>query len=444
MNDLRSVGFLAALLTGISAASSAEEVKEVAAFQGKGTQLNWIALSADGSKLAAALSNWRIEKDEKVVTIPGEVHIWDVAAGTRLASIKNPKAEFNYVIFSGDGKTLLTVDHGFPDNGYGRPLSPVKVMVNLRAGRNSAYQAWEVATGKAIGPPISPQGYGEFTTAALSPDGKYLATIYNEGIRSENLSPIKPFLVRELTVWDVRSHKASWKLGGVAHKGRVTWADSLAFSPDGGRLALYMSGSGGPTSERATDRPDRPQDSFKSLKMLSLEGAGTAPSVVFEKSGLSPGVLTWPPDGRTLKVQYERAVESLNPANGEGKAKNLPPFIATGARKAAGRLHPLPPPPPNQDDQPENSRYPQEALSADGSRLAVHYARELEDKRLRENQVVFWDVPVPGCWGSSTSPTSPSPPASHRPGPPATSTWPATPPCGLRSPATAGGLPSAT
>jgi hypothetical protein len=402
-NKLTGPGFAAVILIGFfPLGMRGDEPREIASFQGKGTPLNWVALSPDGTRLAAAATNWIIAKNGKGTTIPGEVVIWDLNGKTQVSSIKEAKANFNHVGFSADGKSLLTVHNGaYTPSGKGN----VQVSVMLRAQAGSAYQVWDVETGKPIGSPVVPSAEGEFTTVALSPDGKYLATVFNEMITDKSF-PTVPFKVREVTVWNMAKMKVEWRLPGFAHKGRVTWMDGLAFSPDGKRLAFSMSGAGGPRTAQAKGRSDRPQESFKPLIMLSLEDGQSVPQVVFEKAEPIFGSLSWSSGGRSLIIRNDRAIERLDPANGEEQDLAFLPWPRERAADQPARKL-LPTAARQQNDQPTDWYESFVTLSADGKRAAAHQYHQSNDRAPRENYVVFWNAQSGAVLGSIRLPGDP-------------------------------------
>ena len=373
---IKGFAFVAAMLAPVfPLVTCRADAPEIASFKGKGTPLNWVALSADGSRVATARVNWTVGKNGKTVIVPAEVAIWDVNGGTQVSTFKGPGADFTYVEFSADGGSLLTVNNGIEISmGSGIKLSAALVARSSRA----AYHVWGVETGKMIGSPVLPPPGGEYTTVALSPDGKYLATVNN---------------AREVTVWDVARKKPSWRLPASTHMNRVT--DSLAFSPDGKRLAVYMSGSGGPSSLGRGASPNR--DLFKSLKMLSLVEGEVVPRVVFEKTGLADGSITWNLGGQALIVRNNRTIQTLDSSTGERREETISilPFLEVVAASLRGVNLPPQPPKMDRDDVPRDGWYEhQVALSADGTRLASHfvYRATIQRQAPRENYVVFWDV----------------------------------------------------
>jgi hypothetical protein len=398
---------------------------ELATFQGKGYRLNWLALSADGSRVAAAAVSSTIGLDGRNNRIPGEVTIWDVQGGNQVSGFKVPGATFARVEFSANGTSLLTT--GLDGRGI------------------SSFQVWDVATGRAIdtlGPP-PPAGY--YTTVALSPDGRYLAAVFNTPVanqmaanqrsvrdldrgplpktRAERLErarskspnrdervfgPLHAWRVSEVTVLDTTSHRVKWRLPGVAHQAdpaasrgsyhnEVTWKDSLAFSPDGKRLALFSWGSRGPTSERAGVQPNLPQGTYKSLKMLSLDDGQRVPRVVYESTVQAEGPIMWPTGGRSLLVSNDRAIVLLDPASGQGQGSAYLPFPQPLAAIRIPGHQPRPPGlvPRGGSDLPSGWFEDHVTLSADGSKAAAYFhCGPFSPNQQRDlgDYVVLWDV----------------------------------------------------
>ena len=147
---------------------------ELAVLKGEGVRVNRLAFSADGSRLAAAMNGW-VEKNGKTVAVPGKANVWDVDNQRQVCVCNGPKADFTHVWMSADGKTVVTADNGMTN------LNPVyHEWSALIAIGTRGYQAWDATTGKAIGSVIAPQSTASFTAAAVSPDGRYLAAVFNE------------------------------------------------------------------------------------------------------------------------------------------------------------------------------------------------------------------------------------------------------------------------
>ncbi len=408
-HQTRAFGLAGAMFCCVFVAEGhAFDMPEMVALKGNGRPLNWLAVSPDGTRVAGASVNVIIGTDGKVVTIPGEITVWDVGSGTKLSSFREARANFTYLEFSADGKSLLTVN-----NGFGQSEGLVKLIEKRSVGPLGSYEVWDVASGKRIGAPLSPSQSGVFTAVAISPDGRYLATVHNEKVAASHAAPApappargnirrrlpavpplrgsaQDFKAREVTVWDMAGRKAAWQLPGVAHQGKVNWTDSLAFSPDGKRLALFLSGSDGPSSERNHARPDRPQDSVLSLKMLSLDAGQVAPRLLFQKAGRSLGSLVWSSRGPLFVDHGGRHFERLDPFSGEHMSMLF--YVWPQGQPAAGgnRNSPVPPGLGSQRD-PDGWFEPQVVMSADGTRLAALHYHDVRNRGVRENKVDVWD-----------------------------------------------------
>ncbi|MBO0701026.1 MAG: hypothetical protein J2P46_21705, partial [Zavarzinella sp.] len=293
----------------------AEGVREIAVLWGDGKPVDALDFSPDGSRIAVARKSGKAGADRKADTASGEAVVWDVAGEKPVCTCTNPKAVFTSAWFSADGKTLVTVANGALHQDGG-----IKLPAGNGIHRDGAYQAWDVQTGREIGAPIVPAGIGMFGTAAVSPDGKYLATVYYEQVTGEKNQPIKPIKVHEVLVWDLAEHKVKWKLPGVPHTGRVSWGDGLAFSPDGARLALYMSGGGPQARDLPIPGPGGRPKSLKPLRMLTLEAGKEEPAVaLLEDPNSKFGALSWSTGGKFLVIRDERTVELLDAATGNSQ-----------------------------------------------------------------------------------------------------------------------------
>jgi WD40 repeat protein len=371
--------------------SVADGLKEVASFKLNDRHVQGLALSADGTRLAAAVLQ-EATKGKARKTNVSETVIWDLNTSAPLRSPENSGARLTYLFFSANGQTVITVDDGFNNQG-----GSVWVSGGLRT--RLGYQAWDATTGREIGSRIAPARTGEFTTAAVSPDGRYLATVFNSEITIDR-SLAHPFLVREVAVWDLQAHQVRWKLPGVTTSGRVTWSDLLAFSPDGKKLAFAINGSGGPTSESTKKaHPDRPDANLTRLKILTLEEGKQEPAVAILETGLpfKGNSLQWLSGGQFIVARGTgpdgRLLEVHDPATGQRKATlNLQPPSPTPPR-AGGNPHALPGQPPRTMDAAEGWYEVQSVLSPDGSRFASHFYHAFDDPAKQwQNRVVVWDV----------------------------------------------------
>jgi hypothetical protein len=365
-------------------------------------EIQWIALSPDGTRLAAAVLHGELNESKKSKQNVSEVMVWDLNTSAKVSSPKNTRVRFSYLLFSADGKTLIAVDEGEGFAGHHG--------LHTRKG----YEAWDATTGRAIGSRIAPAGLGEFTTAAVSPDGKYLATVFNARF-TKDVVPSGSYLVRELAVWDLQAHQVKWKLPGATHTGKVTWEDALAFSPDGGRLAFAIRGGrNGPSSESTTKaHPDQPDANLSKLKMLTLDEGKQEPAVAVLEMvvPLKGRTLQWLSGGKFLVSLGGPLFEVRDPATGKLKAEFHLGFPPPKQPKAAGKTVPLGKPSPDEGPAPEDWYGVQSALSADGSRLAAHFYHKFRDKvKDWQNWVVVWDVRNRKVLGVVALPDTPRPP----------------------------------
>jgi WD40 repeat protein len=160
-----------------------------------------LGFSPDGKLVAVSkLTNLTFDKRERGL----ELQVWDLATGhkVRTLTFKGHSGPFR-VAFNKDGKRLATA------------LEGKKVMV------------WDLATGQEIFTLGSIKG--SVADMAFSPDGARLAVA--SGVASEQgPSPRKGW--GEVRVWDIASAKELLTL-----KGHTNLVKSVAFSPDGKRLA---------------------------------------------------------------------------------------------------------------------------------------------------------------------------------------------------------------
>lgn len=198
--------------------------REIRRFVGHRSGIFCIALSPDGNRLASAGNG-------------GEIRIWDVATGQGLASFSADHHRVLTLAFSPDGTTLATAgsDHQIhlwdlgkekeirTFTGHMNDISKIIFTPNgkslISGGEDHTVRLWDVTTGKEV------RQFGEARQAkgkatALSPDGKVLVSADGEVYR-----------------WDLATgRQLGDRLGGILRTD--VSGQFLAFSPDGGKLAV--------------------------------------------------------------------------------------------------------------------------------------------------------------------------------------------------------------
>jgi RNA polymerase sigma factor (sigma-70 family) len=157
-------------------------------------------LSPDGSVLAVTY-----QRADNTTALLGKyaVRLWDTATGKELRELDGHWYYVEAVVFTPDGKYLVT---GCPPLG--------DFLRNRAGGSGNQLFAWEVATGKQVA-----ELADGATAAAFSPDGKFLAATLADG---------------SVRIWEV----AGWKPFGE-FRGPREKVTALTYGPDG---RLYAGG----------------------------------------------------------------------------------------------------------------------------------------------------------------------------------------------------------
>jgi WD40 repeat protein len=159
-----------------------------------------IAFSPDGSLLAGGVGRYPVPQEER----PGEVRLWEAAAGQEVRFLAGHSALVMAVAFSPDGSRLAT---GSCDRDV---------------------RLWDPATGRAL--QILSGHSVQVNSVAFSPDGRTLAS-GSGWVRPTNGDPLG-----ELKLWNPADGREIRTLAQPAY------VRSVAFSPDGRRLAAVMEG----------------------------------------------------------------------------------------------------------------------------------------------------------------------------------------------------------
>ncbi len=161
--------------------------------------------------------------------------IWDAATGRPIGQPMVHRAWVRSIVFSPDGKTVLTGTsdvHG-PD---GKPI--------LSESDGKTVRLWDAATGRPIGQPMVHQG--PVRSEVFSPDGKTVLTQSDDVLSADT----KPIRGRTARLWDAATGRPIGQ--PMVHQGP---ARSEMFSPDG---KVVISGSDDKTArlwDAATGRP---------------------------------------------------------------------------------------------------------------------------------------------------------------------------------------------
>jgi len=200
--------------------------------KGHGGGVQAVSFSADGKKAAT------LER-------AGRVRIWDVAEGRETGAFRTAQY-MDFLLFSGDGTRLLVGDRSGP-----------LMLRDLERGR--FVKKWK---------------YGQWRCAALSPDGRTVATAKGRE--------------QGITLWDMERGGKKILSGGI--KGTP---EEMAFSPDGKRLAAFFRKSGVMLFDLPTGRRLR----------------------TFKTKAASVSNLAFAPDGRQILYASE-SVNVLDTATG--------------------------------------------------------------------------------------------------------------------------------
>jgi WD40 repeat protein len=216
----------------------AETGQELYSLKGHALVVTSVAFSPDGSRLAAAsydgtVKVWDATTSQEARALPpgilspdgkhlagavgNEVKVWDTQTGRETLTLTGHRGRVRGVAFSPDGRRLVS------------------------AAADRTVKVWDAQTGqelrtfKGFAGPVDAREYvrgipkdGEASTGpvAVSPDGRRVASGNSvwDGTRRDWTTEVK--------VWDAQTGREV-----VTYKGNAGWITSVAYSPDGKRLA---------------------------------------------------------------------------------------------------------------------------------------------------------------------------------------------------------------
>ncbi|MEA2460815.1 MAG: hypothetical protein QOH90_992, partial [Actinomycetota bacterium] len=276
--------------SGVIDIRDAETGERVLAFKGHDIDLNTVAFSPDGSRLATTGDD-------------GKLKVWDPTTGRLVASMSGPGSAWG-PSFSGDGSLIASawgdkvrvfalptkrVLLDIPmEDGYGTALSPDGKRLAAISERSAVY---DVRSGKRV---FGLGGHG--WALSWSPDGRYVATGGEQGVR----------------VWDARTGKLRHTL--FAHGGPI---GGVAWSPDSSRLVT--GGSDG------------------TVKIWRIDPTGVTQLFSLSAHGTRSGVLgvAFSPDGtRVMAGDLSTSAVTIWDLGADGDAEwgNLPSSGEAGAK----------------------------------------------------------------------------------------------------------------
>jgi WD40 repeat protein/tRNA A-37 threonylcarbamoyl transferase component Bud32 len=264
---------------------------ELARLNGHSLPVMGIAYSPDGKWLASA-------------SFDKTVKIWDTASHKEIKTLEGHKYLVASVAFSPDGKLLVSVGS-----------------LNNKASPGDL-KFWNTATWEETHPLEKPPD--KVWAAAFHPDSRYLALATGPLSRFQLNS--QPSIV---TIWDL-------KIGREVHilRGHTEAVLSVAFSPDGQRLASLASG-GAKRAPRPSEMIIWETSTQKQLLSVPSRPDTWCPQVVFSPDGSQ---IAWQYTGRAVRVADSRTGEEVSTLQGHIEGADGLAYIPTGGIHPGGGL----------------------------------------------------------------------------------------------------------